>query len=47
MVMKRLEEAFFARSCILVAQDMVGKLICRKTPEGEILTLRITEAEAY
>lgn len=45
--MKRLEEAFFARSCILVAQDMVGKLICRKTPEGEILTLRITEAEAY
>ncbi len=44
--MKRLEESFYHRPCLAVAQDLVGKLLVHRTPEGEI-ALRITETEAY
>ena len=37
---------FFHRECPAVAAELVGKLLVRKTPEGEI-RLRITETEAY
>lgn len=37
---------FFHRACLDVARDLVGKVIVRKTPEGEI-RLRISETEAY
>lgn len=44
--MPRLEEAFFARDTVTVAQELVGKVLVHKTPEGE-KRLRIAETEAY
>lgn len=41
-----LGEDFFHRDCLEAAPELVGKLIIRSTPEGEII-LRITETEAY
>ncbi len=44
--MKRLKKGFFCRPCLEVAQDLVGKILVRNTPQGQ-LRLRITETEAY
>ena len=44
--MSKLQEDFFTRDCLTVAQELVGKVICRKTDDG-ILRLRISETEAY
>ena len=44
--MKRLNYEFFHRECLDVAQDLVGKVLVRQTPEGQ-LRLRISETEAY
>lgn len=38
---------FFHRDCLDAAPELVGKIIARKTENGEILRLRITETEAY
>lgn len=38
--------SFFNRECLEVAENLVGKVLVRKTDEGEI-KLRITETEAY
>jgi len=43
----RLNEEFFARSCLDVAPELVGKIICHRLPDGELRCLRITETEAY
>ena len=43
----RLGKEFFCRDCLEVAPALVGKLIVRKMPDGELRTLRITETEAY
>lgn len=45
--MKRLDEAFFAKSCLEVAPALVGKLLVHRLADGSVLTLRITETEAY
>lgn len=42
----KLSFSFFNRECLEVAEDLVGKVLVRKTDEGEI-RLRITETEAY
>lgn len=42
----QLGKAFYHRPCLEVARDLVGKVIVRNTPAGE-LRLRITETEAY
>lgn len=42
----RLGEAFFHRPCLVVAEDLVGKILVHSTEDGE-LRLRITETEAY
>ena len=42
----RLQEDFFHRECLPVAQDLVGKLLVHKTAHG-IIRLRILETEAY
>lgn len=42
----KLEFSFFDRECLEVAEDLVGKVLVRKTEEGET-RLRITETEAY
>lgn len=44
--MERLGEVFFHRECLEVARELVGKILVRSTPEGE-LRLRISETEAY
>lgn len=42
----RLGYDFFHRPCLEVAEDLVGKVLVRNTPEGQ-LRLRISETEAY
>lgn len=42
----KLEYSFFNRPCLEVAEDLIGKVLVRKTAAGEI-RLRITETESY
>lgn len=42
----KLTFSFFNRECLEVAEDLIGKVLVRKTPFGEI-KLRITETESY
>lgn len=44
--MNKLEYSFFHRDCLDVARDLVGKVLVRATPQGE-LRLRVTQTEAY
>ena len=44
--MARLGYDFYHRQCLDVARDLVGKVLVRRTPEGE-KRLRISETEAY
>ena len=44
--MTRLNYDFFHRDCLTVARDLVGKVLVRQTPEGQI-RMRIIETEAY
>lgn len=45
--MARLQDDFFHRDCLVVAPDLVGKLLVRRLPDGSELRLRISETEAY
>jgi len=42
----RLPRAFFARDPVVLARDLLGRILFYKTPEG-LLAGRIVEAEAY
>lgn len=42
-----LDEKFFHRDCLDVCPELVGKHICRKLDDGTVLSVRITETEAY
>jgi DNA-3-methyladenine glycosylase len=42
-----LEREFYARHPAVVAHELLGKLLIRQAPSGEILAGRIVEAEAY
>lgn len=44
---KKLTEEFFRRDCLEVAPELVGKILVRRLPSGELLTERISETEAY
>lgn len=44
--MEKLGEDFYHRECLEVARDLVGKVLVRRTDDGE-LRLRISETEAY
>jgi DNA-3-methyladenine glycosylase len=42
-----LNKSFFNRSTLDVAQDLLGKQLCRRLDSGKIIRGRINEAEAY
>lgn len=44
---KKLNDSFFQRDRLVVAPELVGKLLVHQLPSGERLSLRITETEAY
>ena len=46
-MIERLTEEFYHRDCLEVAPELVGKVICRRLPDGGILRERIVETEAY
>lgn len=41
------ERSFFRRSAQELAPALVGKLLCRRMPDGSIKKLRISQTEAY
>ena len=43
----KLNSDFFARDVLEVAPELVGKFICRRLPDGQVLRGMITETEAY
>ena len=45
--LKVLKTDFFQRDCLEVAPDLVGKIITRTMENGESVSLRISETEAY
>ena len=42
-----LTSSFFQRPVLDVAPDLLGKMLCRQLPDGQILRLPINEVEAY
>ena len=42
-----LDRNFFRQNATELAPALVGKLLCRKLPDGNIIKLRISETEAY
>lgn len=42
-----LKNSFFGINADELAPRLLGKLLCRRTPEGEVIRLRINETEAY
>lgn len=42
-----LHKTFFDRETTAVAQDLIGKMLCRRLESGKIIRGRITETEAY
>ena len=42
-----LNEAFFHRDCLELAPALLGKVLCRRLPDGGVKRLRISETEAY
>jgi len=43
----RINPAFYARDVLDAAPALLGKLLCRRLPDGTVLRRRITETEAY
>lgn len=41
------DKSFFRQNATELAPALVGKLICRKLPDGTVIKLRISETEAY
>jgi DNA-3-methyladenine glycosylase len=43
----QLTEDYFARPATELAPDLIGKVLCRRLADGEVLRRRITETECY
>lgn len=44
---RRIDRPFFARDAELVAHELIGQTICRRTKDDEVLRYRITTLEIY
>ena len=44
---RKLDYQFFRRPCLTVAQELVGKVLAHRLPDGRVLRLRISETESY
>ena len=44
---QKLDYHFFHRPCLTVAEELVGKILAHRMPDGSVLRLRISETEAY
>ena len=45
--MQILTQDFFARDTVTVARELLGKHLVRTLPDGQSVTVTITETEAY
>ena len=45
--MNRIDPAFYALDVLEAAPALLGKLLCRRLPDGSVLRRRVTETEAY
>ena len=43
----RLDNDFYKKDALTAARELVGKIICKKSENGEILRMRIIETECY
>ncbi len=43
----KLKKSFYSRDTAKVARELIGKILCRKLPDGLVLKAVITETEAY
>ncbi|MEM9227171.1 MAG: DNA-3-methyladenine glycosylase [Verrucomicrobiota bacterium] len=44
---KALTAKFFQRDALVVARELLGKVLCRRLPDGSLIRLPLTEVEAY
>jgi DNA-3-methyladenine glycosylase len=45
--LRRLPASFYGRSALVVARDLLGRVLCRELPDGTVLRGRLVEVEAY
>jgi DNA-3-methyladenine glycosylase len=43
----RLDQGFYLRPALTVAPDLLGRVLCRRRPDGNVVRGRIVEVEAY
>ncbi len=42
-----LEQSFFDRPTLKVAEELIGQMLCRRMPDETVISTRLTEVEAY
>ena len=42
-----LQSEFYNQPCLDLAKNLLGKLLCRKTQDGDVMKGRIVETESY
>lgn len=45
--MMKIDESFYFKNADILARELVGKLLCIRRDDGEILRVRISETECY
>ncbi|MDX1388181.1 MAG: DNA-3-methyladenine glycosylase [Acidobacteriota bacterium] len=44
---RRIDAGFYRRGTLEVARDLLGRVLCRRLPDGSVLRGRLVEVEAY